>query len=120
MVQPYREHFEKLGGAINSLDPEIKLATRFSVDNSNAVVSATTSLDEDQEVDDFVSSQGFEFIDGNNDSRARVLDLDEDSPGESFANDSCTHIPVNFVFIPFTRTIGALVAVKLMPGFRPS
>lgn len=115
MVQPYAEPFEKLCGAINSLDPEIKLATRFSMDKTNPVVNTTTSLDDDQDVDEFFSSRGFEFIDGDNDSRGRVLDLDDDSSGELFPN-SHTLIPVNSVSVPFARTICALVTVKLMLG----
>jgi hypothetical protein len=75
---------EKLGGAINSLDPEIKLAARFSTDKSNTAINTTTSPDDDQEVVEFVSSLGFEFIDGDNDSRGKVLDSDDDSAGELF------------------------------------
>ena len=33
-------------------------------------------------MDEFVSSHGFEFIDGDNDSRSRALDSDDDSTGE--------------------------------------
>ncbi|KAF9781573.1 hypothetical protein BJ322DRAFT_1076996 [Thelephora terrestris] len=76
--QSYKEDFERVVGAINSLEPEIKLAIQFSMDKFDSVVTATTPSDDDQEVDDFVSSYGFEFIDGDNDSRARVLDSDGD------------------------------------------
>lgn len=117
VAQPYGEHFEKLGDAINSLDPEIKLAARFSMDESKIV--ANRSLDDDQEVDDLVSSHGFEFIDGDNDSRARVLDSDDDSSGELFtsANDSHISIPIDFDSFSFARTICALVTIRLMFGF---
>ncbi|KAF9644143.1 hypothetical protein BDM02DRAFT_3150788 [Thelephora ganbajun] len=77
--QPYREHVERFGGAINSLDPEIKLAIQFSTNESNSVMTTTASEDDGQEVDEFVSSHGFEFIDGDNDNRARVLDSDDDA-----------------------------------------
>jgi hypothetical protein len=105
-VQSYKEDFERVIGAINSLEPEIKLAIQFSMDKSNSVVTATTPSDDDQEADDFVSSYGFEFIDGDNDSRARVLDSDGDYTGEPFpsANDP-TPTPVNTVSAPFARTI---------------
>ena len=83
-TQPYRRHFEKFGGAINSLDPEIKLAARFSMDKSSAAIKTITSSDDDQEEDEFFSSRGFEFIDGDNENRARVLDSDDDSSGEHF------------------------------------
>jgi hypothetical protein len=69
-------------GAAKSLDPEIKLAIQFSTDKSNSAVAATTPSDDDQETDEFVSSHGFEFINGDNESRARVLDSDDDSIGE--------------------------------------
>ena len=84
VVQPYKGDFERVGGAINSLDPEIKLAIQFSTDKSNSAVATSTQSDGDQEVDEFVSSHGFEFIDGDNDNRARVLDSDGDSTGEPF------------------------------------
>jgi hypothetical protein len=73
-----------LGGAINSLDPDIKLAARFSTDKSNTAVNTTTSSDDDQEADEFVSLLGFELIDGDNGSRGKVLDSDDDSAGEPF------------------------------------
>lgn len=116
MAQPYKEHFENFGGAINSLDPEIKLAARFSTDKSNAAVTTTRSPDDDQEVEEFVSSHGFEFIDGDNDSRARALDLDDDSSGELFPSANNSHIPtsVNFISVSFARTISAIVTVKLI------
>ena len=49
------------------------------------------SSDDDQEVDEFVSSHGFEFIDGDNDSRARALDLDDDSTSEFFPFTNNSH-----------------------------
>jgi len=76
---------------INSLEPEIKLAIQFSKDKSNSAVTTTTPSDDDQEVEEFVSSHGFEFIDGDNDSLARALDLDDDSTGEFFPRTQ--HIP---------------------------
>jgi hypothetical protein len=91
------------------------------VDKSNVAVN-TTPEEDDQEVDEFTSSRGFEFIDGDNDSRGRVLDLDDDSSGELFpsANDCYMPIPVNFISALFARTIGALVTIKLMPSFHDS
>ena len=67
---------------MNSLEPEVKLAIQFSMDKVNSAALATPLSDDDQEVDAFVSSHGFEFIDGDNDNRARILDSDGDSTGE--------------------------------------
>ena len=62
----------------------MKLAVQFSTDKPGSAVTTASSEDDDQEVDEFVSSHGFEFIDGDNDSRARALDSDDDSTGEFF------------------------------------
>ena len=75
--------------------------------------------DGDQEVDDFVSSHGFEFIDGDNDSRARALDSDVDSAGEFFP---CSHEHT----LPTTAPLSAVgtfytaVHSKLTFGFHGS
>lgn len=78
---------------ISSLDPEVKLAIRFSMDKNSSTGTTITSSDDDQEVDEFVSSHGFEFIDGDNESRARVLDSDDDSVGEIFPRIHSPPIP---------------------------
>ena len=67
--------------------------------NSAATTTITTSLEDDQEVDEFLSSRGFEFIDGNNDSRGRVLDSDDDSTGKSILISAS----VNIVSAPSAR-----------------
>lgn len=110
--------------AINSLDPEIKLAARFSMDKSDTAVNTTTPSDDDQEVDEFVSSHGFEFIDGDNDSRGRVLDSDDDSSGELFpsAVDSHMHqipLPNLSPSHSLERSAPSMI-IKLMLGFHGS
>ena len=84
--------------------------------NSAATTTITTSLEDDQEVDEFLSSRGFEFIDGNNDSRGRVLDSDDDSTGKSIL----TPASVDIVFAPSSRTIRAAQTVKLIFRFHGS
>jgi len=111
--QPHREHFERLSGAVSSLDPEIKLAIQFSTDKSISVVTTASSSDDDQEVGEFVSSHGFEYIDGDNDNRARVLDLDDDSTGESFSPHS-SNSPATATSV--TRARGTVAAPRLTFG----
>ena len=94
---------ERFSGAINSLDPEVKLAIRFSADEPKSTVITTSMSNDDQEADEFVSSRGFEFIDGDNDSRARVLDSDNDSTGKSHSSANAPTrlpLPTSFPHLP--------------------
>ena len=54
-------------------------------------------------MDEFVSSHGFEFIDGDNDSRTRVLDSDDDSTGKFFYRAIQMHPSLSIVWIPLTQ-----------------
>lgn len=70
-------------------------------------------------MDEFVSSHGFEFIDGDNDSRTRALDLDDDSIGEIFHPTRNPHTPSPVTSVPtsVTWTLGIAAAPRLMLGF---
>jgi hypothetical protein len=103
---------ERLSGAINSLDPEVKLAIRFSLDKSKSQVITTALSNDDQEADEFISSRGFEFIDGDNDSRAGVLDSDDDSTGKS-------HLSVNVPKAPTTTNVISSLPSLSAPKYQP-
>ena len=85
------------------------------MDKDDSAVTTATSSNDDQEVDEFVSSHGFEFIDGDNDSRARALDSDDDSIGEFFP---CTHArtPVTPTPLSAVGTLHTAVHSKLTLG----
>ncbi|KZT64928.1 hypothetical protein DAEQUDRAFT_732027 [Daedalea quercina L-15889] len=60
--QPYRDHVEDIASRLRDHDPEVSLAVRFAKNVS------TTATEEDG-MDEFLSNQGFEFIEGDREPR---------------------------------------------------
>ncbi|GBE83120.1 hypothetical protein SCP_0501670 [Sparassis crispa] len=80
--EPYREHVPDIAKSLEYYDPEVTLAVRFDGNTAKA------NADEDDGLDEFLSSHGFEFIEGDRSARkptqdsGRVLDdEDEGIPG---------------------------------------
>lgn len=78
-MQPYKEHVPSISNKLRHYDPEVTLAVRF-----NDPAKAAAPDDEDG-LDEFLSSYGFEYIDGDRSGRQPTQDgasfSDEDSSG---------------------------------------
>lgn len=77
-VQPYKEHVPAIATKLRQHDPEVSLAVRFS--------GAVRSAEEEEEgLDEFLSTHGFEYVDGDRSGRRPTRDgegfSDEDSSG---------------------------------------
>ncbi|KAI0662215.1 hypothetical protein C8Q70DRAFT_875036, partial [Cubamyces menziesii] len=78
--EPYKEHVPEIAQKIKHYDPEVTLAVRFG---DSVTASNVTSLSaEDDGLDEFLSSHGFEFIEGDRDERRPTQDVERHSDDE--------------------------------------
>ncbi|KAF8627450.1 hypothetical protein AX17_006264 [Amanita inopinata Kibby_2008] len=64
--EPYQSQVERLAQDLDGYEPEVSLAVRIRAADSQAVAKSTAGeveAEEDGEVDEFLSSHGFEYID---------------------------------------------------------
>ncbi|KAJ7784468.1 hypothetical protein B0H16DRAFT_1492620 [Mycena metata] len=62
--QDFRHHVERLAGDMNGYEPEVSLAVRLAPSaNAETEDDSGDAEDEEAELDEFLSSNGFEFID---------------------------------------------------------
>lgn len=62
MDKSYRDHVVRIASDISTRQPDVALAVRMPRPSPENEVS--TEVEEDGEIDEFLSSHGFEFIDG--------------------------------------------------------
>ena len=81
-LQPYQDHVPSLADKLQHYDPEVSLAVRLSY-GVNQVVAY--GKEEEEGLDEFLSSHGFEYVDGDRGGRQPTNDggsfSDEDSSG---------------------------------------
>lgn len=85
--QPYKEHIPEIATKIQHYDPEVSLAVRFG-DSVSVSASAAPLSTEDDGLDEFLSSHGFEFIEGERSYRRPTQDLDRHSDDEDSGTSS--------------------------------
>ncbi|KAI1794890.1 hypothetical protein LXA43DRAFT_91625 [Ganoderma leucocontextum] len=78
--EPYREHVREIAQKVQDYDPEVSLAVRFG--GSVEVASPPESSMDDDGLDEFLSSHGFEFVDGDRSFRRPTQDTDRHSDDE--------------------------------------
>ncbi|KAI0693430.1 hypothetical protein C8T65DRAFT_667998 [Cerioporus squamosus] len=78
--EPYREHIPEIAQKVQHYDPEVSLAVRFG-ESSSTFTPAPPSVDEDG-LDEFLSTHGFEFIEGDRAYRRPTQDTDRHSEDE--------------------------------------
>ncbi|TFK86022.1 hypothetical protein K466DRAFT_524902 [Polyporus arcularius HHB13444] len=78
--EPYREHIPEIAQKVQDYDPEVSLAVRFGEGTSTST-PAPLSVDEDG-LDEFLSTHGFEFIEGDRAHRRPTQDTERDSEDE--------------------------------------
>lgn len=80
MPKPHQDHLPTLAQKLEQHDPEVLLAVRFK-DESKPVAHP----DDEENLDEFASSHGFEYIDGERGGRMPTQDgggvSDEDDAG---------------------------------------
>jgi hypothetical protein len=74
----YKEDIGRLAKDLNSLDPDVSLAIKME--------SQDTVEDEEDGSEDYASTLGFEYIDGNNQRDRKSLEEDADSGEPSFSS----------------------------------
>ncbi|KAI9059291.1 hypothetical protein FKP32DRAFT_1634895 [Trametes sanguinea] len=79
--EPYKEHIPEIAQKIQHYDPEVTLAVRFGASTATTL-SATTPSEEDDGLDEFLSSHGFEFIEGDRTYRRPTQDVERHSDDE--------------------------------------
>ncbi len=62
MDKSYRDHVVRIANDISARHPDVALAVRMPRSSPENEIS--TEVEEDGEIDEFLSSHGFEFIDG--------------------------------------------------------
>lgn len=62
MDKSYRDHVVRIANDISTRQPDVALAVRMP--RSSPGNESSTEVEEDGEIDEFLSSHGFEFIDG--------------------------------------------------------
>ncbi|KAF7299003.1 hypothetical protein MIND_00848500 [Mycena indigotica] len=72
--EAYQHHIQRFAGDMAGYEPEVSLAVRVAP-SSDIPVDAEDEQQDDADIDEFLSSNGFEFIDGSN----------EESPHSPFA-----------------------------------
>ncbi|GJE88380.1 hypothetical protein PsYK624_044630 [Phanerochaete sordida] len=77
----YRDHVPNISEKLQHYDPEVTLAVRFS-DPAKAAVQ-----DDEDGLDEFLSSHGFEYIDGDRSGRQPTQD------GTSFSDEDSSGVP---------------------------
>ncbi|KAI8978785.1 hypothetical protein BD414DRAFT_538705 [Trametes punicea] len=80
VIYPYKEHIPEIAQKIQHYDPEVTLAVRFG--DAAATTSATLPSEEDDGIDEFLSSHGFEFVEGDRSHRRPTQDLERHSDDE--------------------------------------
>ncbi|KAI0373734.1 hypothetical protein BV20DRAFT_672240 [Pilatotrama ljubarskyi] len=75
--EPYKEHIPEIAQKIQHYDPEVSLAVRFG---GSTTPSSPTA--EDEGLDEFLSTHGFEFVEGDRVHRRPTQDLDRHSDDE--------------------------------------
>ncbi|KAI0647772.1 hypothetical protein C8Q79DRAFT_924871 [Trametes meyenii] len=78
--EPFREHLPEIAQKIQHYEPEVSLAVRFG--GRATTTSATSPSEEDDGLDEFISSHGFEFVEGDRAFRRPTQDLDRHSDDE--------------------------------------
>ncbi|OBZ68716.1 hypothetical protein A0H81_11132 [Grifola frondosa] len=73
--EPYREHIPEISKRLEHYDPEVSLAVRFSH-------TTTSPAKEDEDLDEFLSTHGFEFIEGDRGFRLPTQDHTRSSEDE--------------------------------------
>ncbi|KAJ6585073.1 hypothetical protein B0H19DRAFT_409305 [Mycena capillaripes] len=61
--EAYKHHVERLAGDMSGYEPEVALAVRVTALNSTEQDHEDDEAEEEAEIDEFLSSNGFEFID---------------------------------------------------------
>ncbi|RPD62734.1 hypothetical protein L226DRAFT_532275 [Lentinus tigrinus ALCF2SS1-7] len=78
--EPYREHIPEIAQKVQHYDPEVSLAVRFG-ESSSISSPAPPSVDEEG-LDDFLATHGFEFIEGDRAHRRPTQDTERNSDDE--------------------------------------
>ncbi|KAI0632411.1 hypothetical protein C8Q77DRAFT_1060132 [Trametes polyzona] len=78
--EPYKDHIPEIAQKIKHYDPEVSLAVRFQGDSLSAPTTSPSA--EDDGLDEFLSSHGFEFVEGERAYRRPTQDLDRHSDDE--------------------------------------
>ncbi|KAI0669244.1 hypothetical protein C8Q78DRAFT_1095594 [Trametes maxima] len=78
--EPFREHLPEIAKKVQHYDSEVSLAVRFG--GRASTTSATSPSEEDDGLDEFISSHGFEFVEGDRAFRRPTQDLDRHSDDE--------------------------------------
>ncbi|KAF7288544.1 hypothetical protein HMN09_01383400 [Mycena chlorophos] len=76
--EAYKHHIERLAGDMNSYDPEVSLAVRVA--STSAPTDAEDESQDDVDIDEFLSTHGFEFIDAS-EEQSESSSLDDGIPG---------------------------------------
>ena len=79
-TQPYREHVPEIAQKIQHYDPEVSLAVRFG-GNVEVASPAEPNVDDDG-LDEFLSTHGFEFVEGDRSYRRPTQDTERHSDDE--------------------------------------
>ncbi|KAL1950714.1 hypothetical protein VTO73DRAFT_5838 [Trametes versicolor] len=82
--EPYKEHIPEISTKIQHYDPEVSLAVRFG-DSVSVSASAAPPSTEDDGLDEFLSTHGFEFVEGERSYRRPTQDRDRHSDDEDSA-----------------------------------
>ncbi|CDO68244.1 hypothetical protein BN946_scf184842.g7 [Trametes cinnabarina] len=101
--EPYKEHIPEIAQKIQHYDPEVTLAVRFSDSAINAV-SATSPTEEEDGLDEFLSSHGFEFVEGDRSYRRPTQDAERHSDDED--SGEYEREPYEFIVLTPDRRAG--------------
>ena len=78
--QPYREHVPEIAQKVQHYDPEVSLAVRFG-EGVPSSAPPPPAVDDDG-LDEFFSTHGFEFVEGERSYRRPTQDADRHSDDE--------------------------------------
>ncbi|KAI0771221.1 hypothetical protein BD413DRAFT_65435 [Trametes elegans] len=78
--EPYKEHVPEIAQKIQHYDPEVSLAVRLG--ESAPATAASVPTEEDDGLDEFLSSHGFEFVEGDRTYRRPTQDTERHSDDE--------------------------------------
>lgn len=83
----YKEDVPTLAQKLESCDPEVSLAVRITPEGNPALAVSTTTSEDEDGLDEFLSSHGFEYIDGDRRGRNPTED------GQGFSDEDSSGIP---------------------------
>lgn len=85
-TQSYKHHIERLAQDLSGYEPEVSLAVRVKQESPPS--DPDDEVEDNSEIDEYLSSKGFEYIDATQESKLKPTGNDEDdtfSEGESYS-----------------------------------